>query len=152
VAHDVVHQGYTVIPAGTRVSGRVAEVVPPRQIGGQTSLTLRFDELRLADGTSVPVTASLLATGKRQTKKDAATIGGAAAGGAVLGRVLSDKHKGRATVLGGIVGGAIGTAVAARNAAEPVVIAAGTVTPVVLDAPVEIAVRAGARREYLAER
>ncbi len=85
--------------------------------------------------------AMLESAGRSQKKKDAATIGGSAAGGALLGRVLSDDDKGKGTVLGAVVGAAVGTAVASKNKADPVIIDRGTTAELFLTGPVEVAVQ-----------
>jgi hypothetical protein len=55
-------------------------------------------------------------------------------GGAVVGRVLGDESED--TVLGALVGGAIGTAIAARNRGEEVVLPEGIAVEIHLDAPI----------------
>jgi hypothetical protein len=73
--------------------------------------------------------------GESQNKRDAAIIGGAATGGALLGRIFgSDSDD---TVLGALVGGAIGTGIAARNKGQEVTLPAGTTIEIHLDSPLE---------------
>jgi hypothetical protein len=85
VASDISDDaGQVVIPAGSEVVGTVAEAVPLRKVGGQAKLTLRFTDLVLPSGSTVPIHASFVGQGRNETGKDAATIGGAAAGGAIL--------------------------------------------------------------------
>ncbi|UCF66828.1 MAG: glycine zipper 2TM domain-containing protein [Acidobacteriota bacterium] len=140
LASDVVREDFIVIPAGTRVFGEITEAVPQKKIGGQARLAARFDRLELASGTSIPIAASLVLEGERQSQKDAATIGGAAAGGAILGRVLKNRDRDKGTLVGAILGAAIGTAVAAENEGDPVVLDEGTVLSIALDTPAEISV------------
>jgi len=141
VAQDVVRDGVVVIPAGSVVVGSVLEAVPLKKIGGTAKLGLEFTSLELTSGRTVPISASFAEQGKSETKKDAATIGGAAAGGAVLGRLLSKKDKGKGTVLGALVGAAAGTAIAAKSQGEQVEVPVGTEVTLQLSKPVEITVR-----------
>jgi len=126
------------LPAGARIEGRVQEAVALKKVGGRARLILRFDTLVVPGGATVPIEVSFAGEGKSQTKKDAATIGGAAAGGAVLGRILDKSDRSRGTVLGAILGAAVGTGIAAHNAADPVELPAGAVVSLALDAPVSV--------------
>ncbi|NIM60916.1 MAG: glycine zipper 2TM domain-containing protein, partial [Acidobacteria bacterium] len=101
-------------------------------------LQLSFDRLLTADGDLLPVAAVLDLSGERQRKKDAATIGGSAAGGAVLGRILNDKDRDEGTAVGAVLGAAIGAIVAANNKADPIELPAGTPLLLTLDAPLTI--------------
>jgi type IV secretion system protein VirB10 len=136
VVNDVMQDGRVVIPAGSVVAGLVTDVQPAKKIGGRARLALDFDTLRLTSGNEVAIRSSVEFVGKKQTGKDAATIGGSAAGGAILGRVLSGDDKDKGTVLGAVVGAAIGTAVAAKNKTDPVLIDSGEITELLLYEPV----------------
>lgn len=138
VSGDVRQDGRVVIPAGSEVVGEVTEVVPLRKVGGRAKLGIRFTDLVLPSGTSVPIDASFVEQGKSETGRDAATIGGAAAGGAILGRVLNKKDRSRGAVIGAILGAAVGTAVASRTPGEEIHIFEGSVVDLKLDRPVEI--------------
>ena len=140
VLRDVLQDGLVAIPAGSRVLGTVDSVVAERKIAGQARLSIVFDEIALISGESLAIQAFVEAEGQNQKKKDAATIGGSAAGGAILGRILSKDDKTEGTVIGAVVGAAVGTAVASKNRNDPVVIEAGTVLIVQLDLPVEVAI------------
>jgi hypothetical protein len=136
VVNDVMQDGRVAIPAGSIVAGQVTEVQPAKKIGGRARLVLDFDTLRLASGDEIGIRSSIEYVGKKQTGKDAATIGGSAAGGAILGRVLGGDDKDKGTVLGAVVGAAIGTAVAAKNKTDPVSIDPGQITELLLYEPV----------------
>ncbi len=146
LAQDVVVEGQVAIPAGSVVSGQVVEVVPTKKIGGQARLALQFNTLRLPSGDTSPFHASFAGEGKKQTTKDAATIGGSAAGGALLGRVLSKDRK-RGTAVGAVVGAAVGTAVAAGNEGDPVNIDAGIILPITIQDAM-VVVFDGERRRF----
>ncbi|MGH9361194.1 MAG: hypothetical protein ACRD2T_04700, partial [Thermoanaerobaculia bacterium] len=95
-----------------------------RRVGGRARLAIDFTELVLPSGQSVPISASYSQIGKSETAKDAATIGGAAAGGAILGKAI-EKDK-RGAVIGAIVGTAAGTAIATKTKGRQVTLPAGT--------------------------
>jgi type IV secretory pathway VirB10-like protein len=138
VTGDVRQDGRVVIPAGSEVVGEVTEAVPLRKVGGRAKLAIRFSDLVLPSGTSVPIDASFAGQGRNETGRDAATIGGAAAGGAVLGRVLNKGDRSRGAVIGAIIGAVVGTAVASRTPGEEVTFDDGAVVDLRLEAPVEI--------------
>lgn len=138
VINDLMQEGRVAIPAGSIVAGQVVEVQPAKKIGGRARLVLDFDTLRLASGDELAIRSSIEYEGKKQAGKDAATIGGSAAGGAILGRVLGGDDKDKGTVLGAVVGAAIGTAVAAKNKTDPVSIEAGQITELLLYEPVAL--------------
>ena len=137
VASDVATDGAVGIPAGSEVVGVVTEVVPLGKVGGRAKLGLKFTDLVLPSGRTVPIDATLVQQGPSETRKDAATIGGAAAGGAILGRVLSKKDRSKGTVIGAIIGAAAGAVLASRNG-EEVVIPEGTRLDLKLDDEVEV--------------
>jgi type IV secretory pathway VirB10-like protein len=138
VTGDLRQDGRVVIPAGSEVVGEVTEAVPLRKLGGRAKLAVRFTDLVLPSGASVPIEASFVGQGKSETGRDAATIGGAAAGGAVLGRVLNKGDRSKGAVIGAILGAVIGTAVASRTPGEEVTIDDGAVVDLKLDQAVEI--------------
>jgi hypothetical protein len=138
VDRDVMEEGVVAIPAGSEILGEVTEAVPLKKIGGQARLGLRFTDLVLPSGTTVPIDASFVQSGRSETGRDAATIGGAAAGGAILGRILNKGGRSKGSVLGAIIGAAAGTAIAARTPGEEVVFPQGSVVTLKLDRPVEV--------------
>ena len=106
---------------------------PSKKIGGRAQLSMEFTSLKVASGGESPIEASFHGEGESQTKKDAAIIGGAAAGGAILGHAIGKDDK--ATVLGALVGGAIGTGIAARKRGEEVTLPQGIAVEIHLDSP-----------------
>ena len=139
VTHDVVQDGIVVIPAGSTVAGSVTEAVPLKKIGGTAKLALEFSKLELPSGGTADIDASLVEQGKSETKKDAATIGGATAGGALLGKIIG--KKGKSALIGAAVGAAAGTAIAAKTHGEQVEIPVGTEMTLHLDRPTHVTVR-----------
>lgn len=138
IAGDVTADGGVAIPAGSEVVGVVTEAVTARKVGGRAKLAIKFTDLVLPSGGTVPIRASFVEEGRSQTGKDAATIGGAAAGGAVLGRILNRKDRSKGTVIGAVIGAAAGTILASRTPGEEVVIPEGTVVNLKLDDGVEV--------------
>ena len=140
VLEDVVHDGYLVVPAGTTISGAVEEVksAKNKKIGGRASLLLSFEAINLGTG-DVAINAWVTQKGKSETPKDAATIGGAAVLGAIIGHQVSDDDKG--TAIGAVVGGAAGTAIAAQTNGKEVIVPVGSAASLELGAPIEVKVR-----------
>ena len=141
VAEDVMEDGEVAIPAGSEILGEVVEAVSPRRVGGQAKLQLRFTDLVLPSGVTVPIEASFVQQGRNETGRDAATIGGGAAAGAILGRVLKKGDRSRGSVIGAIIGAAAGAVIASRTPGEEVVIPKGTVMGLRLDDSVRVRVR-----------
>lgn len=141
VTQDVTEDGEVVIPAGSEILGEVTEAVPTRKVGGQAKLGLRFTDLVLPSGATMPIAASFVQQGRSETGRDAATIGGGAAAGAILGRVLGKGNRSKGAVIGAIIGAAAGTAIASRTPGEEVVIPDGTVVSLRLDEAVEVRVQ-----------
>lgn len=142
VIQDVMQDGLAVIPAGSVVVGTVVEAVPlKKRIGGKARLVLEFSKLELTSGRSTAISAAFAELGKSETKRDAATIGGAAAGGALLGRILKKKDRDKGALIGAVIGAAAGTAIAARTEGEEVLIDSGTQISLQLNEPAHVTVR-----------
>ena len=145
VVDPVELDGVVVIPAGSQVEGTVTDVVRRKKIGGKPKLAVEFTSLNPAAGEPLAIRAHHYVEGRSDTKKDAATIGGAAAGGALLGRVLEHDHEADATAVGALAGAAIGTGIAASRKGGEAVLPAGAGLALRLESPVALTVRAGAR-------
>jgi hypothetical protein len=141
VERDVVHEGSVVIPAGSTVTGVVTEAVPLGKIGGTAKLSIEFTGTVTPSGDTLSVHGVFAQKGKSESGKDAATIGGGAAAGAILGRALSKDNKAKGTVLGALVGAAAGGAVASKTKGEEIEIPAGTAFTLQTDQPVEVHIR-----------
>jgi hypothetical protein len=140
VLTDVVHEGRVVIPGGSSMSGTVDEVISAanKKIGGAARMELSFNTVSVPTG-DVAIQAWLSEKGKSETAKDAATIGGAAVVGAILGHQVEGDDEGKA--IGAIVGAAAGTAIAAKTKGKELEIPAGTVALIELGAPIEVEVK-----------
>lgn len=141
VSSDVTADGDVAIPAGSEVVGVVTEAVPLRKVGGRAKLALKFTDLVLPAGTTVPLHASVVEQGRSETGRDAATIGGAAAGGAILGRVLNKGDRSKGGLIGAIIGAAAGVVIASRTPGEEITISEGTRLDLKLDEDVEVRLR-----------
>jgi len=127
------------IPMGSTVHGRVTEVVAGTK-GLKVSekggvVVLSFDTVTNPEGSTTPIHASItrIASSKGKT---AGIIGGSAAGGALLGKILGGDTKDAA--VGAILGGAIGTGIAAGTKGKELQIPAGTEMTMVLDQALSI--------------
>jgi len=119
--------GKVVIPAGSVVNGKIADVKPAPNPNTPGTLTLSVSSITVR-GTSYAIEASVdsletIHKGRGVTTGDAAKVGAGAAAGAILGRVLGGNKKG--TIIGGIVGGAAGAAVAHSTKDSDIVLPAG---------------------------
>lgn len=128
------------IPQGSTISGRVTDVFAGKKglkIGEKGgSVVLTFDQVTTPQGASAPMVASIssLARSKGKTGK---IIGGSAAGGALLGKILGDDDEDIA--IGAVVGGAIGTGIAAGTKGTELQLPAGTTLIMTLDQALTIA-------------
>jgi hypothetical protein len=126
VVSDIIQNDIAAIPAGSVVSGTVTEAKSLKKIGGRALVGVEFTTLELTSGRTAAIHTTFSERGKSETKKDAATIGGATAGGALLGRIIKDDDKSKGTLIGAVVGAAAGTAIAAKTEGEEVLITSGT--------------------------
>jgi len=141
VINDIRHDGVAAIPAGSVVSGTVTEAVGlDKKIGGRARIGLEFHTLELTSGRTAAIHTTFSEQGKSETKKDAATIGGATAGGALLGRIIDQENKDNGLLIGAVVGAAAGTAIAAKTEGKEIVITSGTEVSLQLDQPAHITI------------
>src|SRR5262245_23960677 len=103
-----------VAPAGTPVKGRITAAVRSGKVKGRARLALTFDTLVLKGSEVEIATSAIDVTAHDTKKKDAAIIGGATAGGAILGAILDGK-KGAAVGAGVGAAGGTGTVLATRG-------------------------------------
>jgi hypothetical protein len=138
VTRDVTADGRVAIPAGARAIGSVTLVDRGGKMKERARLGVRFHTLVLADGREVPITTdAIFREGDSPSSESARKIGGAAAGGAILGALLGGK---KGAVVGGAAGAGAGTAAVMASGRNAAAIAAGTVLTVRLSAPVSIEV------------
>ena len=140
VTDPVVVAGREVIPAGSRLLGRVVAATPAKKgLGDKAgSITLAFERLATPGGSGSPMAATLTRAGRSSGGKTAGAIGGGAAGGALLGKILG--HRSKDAVIGTALGGAIGTGIAAGTKGDDVELSAGAPLLIALDEPLALSV------------
>ena len=138
VTRDVRVGDRVAIPAGSVVQGSVMEVERGGKVKERAKLGIRFHTVVLADGTRLNIkTESIVREGPSPAKESAAKIGGAAAGGAILGAILGG---GKGAVIGGSIGAAGGTAATMAGDRQPAVLPAGSTVSVRVQQPVTVTV------------
>ena len=140
----LVVDGIVLAPEGSSIAGKVTDAMSAsksRDEKDRARLNLVFSSLSTIGG-SQPIHGTLLGGEKKAgstTGRDAAIIVGSGAAGAVLGKVIG--KTGKATAAGGVVGAAAGMGVAAMQKGNEVSLPAGTKLTIVLENPVEVAVK-----------
>ena len=127
-----------IFPADSRVEGRVTDVKPAtkgfKDTGGAVAVS--FERITSASGRKATILAGFTKIAEGSGKKKAAIIGGSAAGGALLGKVLDKDTAGAA-----VIGGAIGTAVAGGTKGKEAIIEPGEEMTVGLEQSVRVTIR-----------
>ena len=136
----VVVRGETVLAEGTRVSGVVTDAKRSGKVKGVAHVGVRFDTLspRGDDERYRIHTAAIERTAKATKQKDALKVGGAAAGGAIIGALVGGK---KGAAIGTAAGGGAGTAVVLSTRGNEVHLAKGSPITVRLSEPVTIRIR-----------
>lgn len=135
LASDLVINGRRAAKAGAAVQGTVTNSVSgSNKIGGVPALSLRFDSLVAADGSTKTINAPYSQQGVSETGKDTAKIVGGTAAGAIIGHQVSDKN---GAVVGGLLGAGAG-AVAAKKTGGEVKLTAGSVLTVTTQSAFEV--------------
>jgi hypothetical protein len=133
LAQDVVVGNRVVFPAGSRVSGHVAEAERPGKSSGRGRMVLSYDSIS-ANGRTYSIDSMGPAIiGKSGTAGDATKIIGGAAAGAILGKVLGGK-----VGTGAAVGAAAGTGAAMLTRGPDPKVKAGESVAVTLDRSVTV--------------
>lgn len=138
VSRDVIIDGRTVLPTGTRLEGNVTLVQPGGKFKGRARLGIRFHTIVLADGLRVPIqTEALYRDGESATGSTVTKVGGGAAAGAILGGLLGGK---RGAIIGAGVGAAGGTAAVVAGDAKEALFQSGTPLTLRLTSPVTLTI------------
>jgi hypothetical protein len=139
VTRDVMADGRVASPAGTRVIGDVTLVERGGKMKDKARLGVRFHTLVMADGDRVPFrTDAIFREGSSPGAESARKIGGAAAGGAILGAIIGGA---KGAAIGGATGAAGGSAVVMAGDRNAATLPAGTIVTVRLSSPVAIDVQ-----------
>ena len=139
LTRDVRIGGVEALGAGASLRGIVTNAERSGRVKGRANVAFRFDHIS-SGGTVYPVsTRTISRTAPGTKKRDAATIGLPAAGGAIIGGIIGG---GDAAVKGGAIGGAAGTAAVLATRGKEVRLGAGSVVTVRLAAPLTVRVPA----------
>jgi len=127
LAADLVIGNHYIAPAGSRLTGKVSEVLSgSNSIGTVPKLGLKFEYLEIAQGRQLPISAEFLQEGQSEKVRDTAKILGGAAAGAIIGHQVKRNDTG--TVVGGLLGGAAGALVAKKTGTEVQLATGATLT------------------------
>ena len=151
VTEAILVSGKEVIPAGTILEGRVAEVKNAGKVKGRAEMNLSYERLIFPNGVSETIVASQAELdetqkeevdrkegtikGESSRKRDATEVAGGAAVGAGVGAIAGGA---KGTAIGAGVGGLIGLADSMRRKGKEVEIPAGTRFIIRLDRPLTI--------------
>lgn len=136
VTRDVMAGGRVAIPAGSRMIGHVTFVEPGGKLRERARLGVRFHTVVLAGGLRVPLrTETIVREGDAPSGASARKIGGAAAGGAILGAIIGG---GKGAAIGGAAGAGAGTAAVMAGDRRHATLPAGTTLTARLSEPVVI--------------
>jgi hypothetical protein len=133
LAQAVIVDGKVVFPAGSTVSGHIAEAERPGKASGRGKMVLSYDKLTANGVTYAIDTMGAPIEGKSGTSSDAVKVVGGAAAGAILGKILGGKAG-----TGAAIGAGAGTAAALATRGPDPVVKAGTTVTVALDRAVEV--------------
>lgn len=127
--------GRTVLPANTRITGRIIDCKPSGNVRGKATMSIELRDIHVADQ-KIPVqTNQLQFEAQGSTGKDAAIIGGGGGLGAIIGGVIGGK---KGAAIGALIGGSAGTAVVLKTPGKEVEFPPETRFQFVLRQPVTI--------------
>jgi hypothetical protein len=126
-----------IAPVGSEVKGHVAYARDSGTFTGQSELILELIELRVGDRTYELRTSDYSETGPSRAKRSAATIGGAAAVGAVIGAIVGG---GKGAAIGAGTGAGVGTGVQVLTRGQRIKVPNETMLTFNLQSPLTIEV------------
>lgn len=133
---------HVLVPAGSRLVGRLTEVRPTRGDSAAV-IAVAFDSVQVREAT-LPIAASVTAVdleSRSEMKNEAEKIGIGAAAGALIGAVVGKDVKW--AIIGAAGGAAAGTAIALGTQAQYAVLPAGSEMTLELDEPLEVRMPSG---------
>lgn len=138
VTRDVVVDGRTAIPAGSRLSGVVMAADRGGRFRERARLGVQFTSLRLPDNTTLRIrTEPVYRDGESPTREATTKIGIGAAAGAVIGGIIGGK---KGAVIGGATGAGAGTAVVTAGGRNAAILESGASLTLKLLDPVTVLV------------
>ena len=140
LAEPIVDGDWVIAKKGARVEGVVVDADPGDTVKGVASIAVTLESLTLADGRTVPISASHYRRGEVDQRKDATKIGIATGVGAAIGAIAGG---GKGAAIGAGVGGGAGTGVVLATRGDPAVIPAETRVRFTLQSPVTITEQPG---------
>lgn len=139
------------VPAGSQVQGQVANVSNASMMGKHGSIDVRFDNIKLQDGRSIPINAHIVTHDKSGVLKgdsymvDVAKGVGIAAGGTGAGVLMGTAagsllgSVGTGALFGLGVGALGGMGYAMARKGKDVIVPAGSRMSLIIDSPVSVA-------------
>lgn len=124
VTHEVVADGFVVIPAGSAVSGTVIDAKDASHFKGHSILSIALTSISRHRSPVSITTEPYVVEGKNRGKNSAEKIGGGAAVGAILGGIFGG---GKGAAIGAAAGGGGGAAVQGLTRGQQVSIPSETV-------------------------
>jgi hypothetical protein len=133
----VVVKGTNAIPAGSAVIGSVTSARRSGRVKGRASVAFRFHTVEARDQRYSISTGTVARRAPGTKKRDAATIGIPAAGGAIIGGIAGGK---KGAAIGGAIGGGGGSAAVLSTRGKEVRIGSGAPVTVRLTRAVTVRV------------
>jgi len=127
--------GEVVIPAGSDIEGRVAELRSAGHFTGQSEIALELTSVNVGGRRYSIQTNQFSRQGTSRGKRTAATVGGGAAVGAILGGILGG---GKGAAIGATVGAGAGTGVQAATKGQQIHIKPEQILSFRLESPVTV--------------
>ncbi len=129
----LVHEDLVIAERGSKVEGRVVQVVDSGRVKGTAALAVQLTRINTSDGQTVPVqTQTFTMNAEKSTKSDAAKVGIATGIGAALGAIFGG---GKGAAIGAGVGAGAGAGTVLGSKGKPAEIPSETRLNFRLDAP-----------------
>jgi len=135
VAHAVSVGGRTAIPSGSGVEGTVVDAKKQGAFKGEGTLAVKLTALNVRGHTYPISTNAFVQTVKGKGSRTAKSVGGIAAGGALIGGLAGG---GKGAAIGALTGAGAGAAVAGATGGQNVNLPAEAALSFKLEAPVTI--------------
>lgn len=123
LSQPIVRDGKTIIPAGAHVTGRVVDAKDSGRLHVPARLSVALTSVEVSGKSYDIETNTIGEKGKNHNKRNAAFIGGGAAGGALIGGLAGG---GKGALIGSLVGAGAGTAGAAATGKKDISLPAET--------------------------
>lgn len=132
----IVHEDLIIAERGSKVEGRVVQVVDSGRVKGLASLAIQLTKISTSDGQTVPVqTQTFTMTAEKSGKGDVAKVGIATGIGAALGAIFGG---GKGAAIGAGVGAGAGTGTVLTSKGKPAEIPSETRINFRLESPLTL--------------